>query len=360
MSLGTHHILLPDQSKRIARARQFGELAAIHRELAEVVRAAAEWDAFARLTGPVSDSHEQITRQVIRLSVEKTAASGMGEPPVPYAFVLFGSGGRKEQALISDQDNGLIYQMPDGLDANERERIHRYFERLADVIVHGMEAVGYPPCRGNVICSNPRWRGTPAQWKAAFDNWRDVPSWEHVRYLLMAGDARLLVGDPALFAEVKEHYHQTLADHPELIPRLVSNTLYHRVPLGWFGRLLVEIQGKYSGAVNIKNGVYLPFVNCVRLWSLVAGIRLTPTLERLDALRERQIWPEELCRDVEQQFRNILTLRLIAPLHWQDGDYDSNSYLKLSKAPHELRAALQAMMRLALRLQSLTSSRYMR
>ena len=35
---------------------------------------------------------------------------GFGKPPVPYAFILFGSGGRSEQTLWSDQDNGLIYE----------------------------------------------------------------------------------------------------------------------------------------------------------------------------------------------------------------------------------------------------------
>ena len=93
---------------------------------------------------------------------------GYGKPPVPYAFILFGSGGRSEQTLWSDQDNGLF--MRNSEDAYGRG-IRSYFDKL----VHRYSStvwmyLGYPPCEGNVISSNPQWRKSLA-WVHGNDDW---------------------------------------------------------------------------------------------------------------------------------------------------------------------------------------------
>jgi CBS domain-containing protein len=299
--------------------------------------------------------HDRLIRQSVELSVRKLEEMGLGRPPVPYAFLLFGSGGRQEQALVSDQDNGLVYQLPPHLNKGEREEVHKYFHLFGASIVQGLEEAGYPPCHGNVTCVHNRWRGSIEQWIALYDDWRNNPTWENARYLLLAGDARVLTGDASIFAPVEAHYYQQLINNPLLLSRLASNTLYHRVPLGWFGRITTEVQGRYRGAINLKNGVYLPFVNCVRHYALACGVRATTTLERAAALREKGIWPEEFSRSVEHHFRQLLGLRLLPPLHWQDEQYLSNSYIKLSELPKETLSTIKAAMKLALLLQKMTA-----
>ncbi|MCK9906611.1 DUF294 nucleotidyltransferase-like domain-containing protein, partial [Frankia sp. Cpl3] len=101
--------------------------------------------------------HDQIIRRSIQLSIRLLQSLGMGNPPVPYAFLQFGSGGRQEQGLVTDQDNGLVYYLPSGLSREEREQVDSYFHLLVASIVQGLEEAGYPPCQGNVICSNHRW-----------------------------------------------------------------------------------------------------------------------------------------------------------------------------------------------------------
>ncbi len=299
--------------------------------------------------------HDRIMRQCIQLSIQKLKDVGVGTPPVPYAFLLFGSGGRQEQALVSDQDNGLVYQLPPHLTEREREEVHTYFHLLGASIVQGLEEVGYPPCQGNVTCVHNRWRGSVENWIDMYSDWCGNPTWENARYLLLAGDARVLCGDLAVYTPVMTHYYQQVVNNPLLMSRLVSNTLYHRVPLGWFGRIVTEVQGRYRGAINLKNGVYLPFVNCVRHYALSCGIRATSTLERISALCEKGIWPEEFARSVEHHFRLLLGLRLLPPLHWSDDHYLSNSYIKLSELPGDTLSTLKTAMKLALLLQKMTA-----
>lgn len=279
----------------------------------------------------------------------------MGKPPVPYAFLLFGSGGRKEQSLVSDQDHGLVYALPPGLDDDQAERIHRFFADLADILVTGLAEAGYPPCLGNVISSNPRWRQSLDNWKKQMDEWRDDPTWENVRYLLMVADARMIYGDAKLFEEFALHFHDCILRQPLITDRLVSNTLYHRVPLGWFGNIYKEVHGVYQGAINIKNGLYLPLVNCIRLMALINGSHSTSTLDRIQYLREQDLLPEALCRDIDLYFRFALSLRVIVCNQWHDTRYLSNSYLKTTDLPKETMLMLRQAMRTAILLQKKTA-----
>ena len=66
----------------------------------------------------LNEAHDAIIRRAIRLAQNELARIGKGLPPVPFAYVLFGSGGRREQTLLSDQDSGIIFADP----ADEAER----------------------------------------------------------------------------------------------------------------------------------------------------------------------------------------------------------------------------------------------
>lgn len=299
--------------------------------------------------------HDRVIARCLQLSTLTLERQGMGKPPVPFALLLFGSGGRREQAFVSDQDHGLIYYLPAQSTHEQIEQIVYYFSELATTFVTGLEEAGYPPCHGNVVCTNERWRHSLDGWKAQLDSWYDDPSWENMRHLLMVSDARCIAGDLQVFQQFSFHLHHLLQKQPRLTERLVSNTLHHRVPLGWFGHIYKEAHGKYQGAVNIKNGLYLPFVNSVRLWALVNGANATSTLERLQFLEQHAIWPKALCQEVAKCFRFALSLRLLACNQWRDGDYMSYSYLKSDSLSKESWHLLRQAMRTALDLQKKTA-----
>ncbi|MGC5325897.1 DUF294 nucleotidyltransferase-like domain-containing protein [Brevibacillus sp. SYSU BS000544] len=348
--MDAHHTLLADNLDYIKNIESFEELGAIRRL----------W--LQKCKGQIDDInlvHSLISRQCILLSISKTAAYGMGDsPPVPYAFLLFGSGGRKEQTLMSDQDNGLIYQVPEWFSTAEQDEVHRYFQQLTHELTLGLSITGYPPCEGNVMSSNPRWRGPCSHWNHLISSWCEEPTWENVRHLLLLSDARLLIGDESIYKEFRDTFFQETSQSPFLLSRFVSNTLHHQVPLGWFGRLLPEINGKYRGAVNIKNGVYLPFVNCIRLFAIAHNIRHTPTLERLHCLSEMSVWNSVLCQSIHHHFTEVVNLRILASQQWEDGLYQSNSYLKLTDLTKLQRSTLKDAMKLALQLQQMTTRAY--
>jgi CBS domain-containing protein len=72
------------------------------------------------------------------------AEADLGMPPAPYAWIAFGSEGRMEQTLLTDQDNALVHG---GVAADEP-----YFAALAERANTDLEAAGFPrqepPLRG--------------------------------------------------------------------------------------------------------------------------------------------------------------------------------------------------------------------
>ena len=60
-------------------------------------------DAVA-IAGFVARINDVLTHRLLRW-----AEADLGEPPAPYAWLVFGSEGRMEQTLLTDQDNALVY-----------------------------------------------------------------------------------------------------------------------------------------------------------------------------------------------------------------------------------------------------------
>jgi len=82
-------------------------------------------------------------------------ATGCTSPPVPYALVMLGSGGRGESLLYSDQDHALILgDYPE----SEHLRVIEFFHLLATRLIQTLAAAGFPPDKNHVMASNPSWR----------------------------------------------------------------------------------------------------------------------------------------------------------------------------------------------------------
>ena len=93
---------------------------------------------------------------------------GWGGPPVPFCLIIMGSGGRGENFLYPDQDNGFIL---DDYPDSDHTRIDRYFIELAERFNKDLDVVGFPLCRGHVMACNPLWRKTRSQWREQIQHW---------------------------------------------------------------------------------------------------------------------------------------------------------------------------------------------
>ncbi|MFF2018188.1 DUF294 nucleotidyltransferase-like domain-containing protein [Paenibacillus sp. NPDC058177] len=296
----------------------------------------------------VNAMHDLIAKAAVQICEAQMREAGYGPPPCAYSFIVFGSAGRQEATLWSDQDNGLIVDgEPDGAK-------NRYFEVFGTLLSDVLEEAGYEKCEGKVMCSEPMWRKTLQEWKEQLEGWRSQLEWEPVRYLIIASDMRHVAGNAELSAQWLKAYHEGFIDNEKLSTAVLRNTVRHKATLNLLGQVLTERFGDYAGGFDIKYGMYIPLVNSVRHLSLSHGIQESATLNRLTELE--QLGQYDYLVDIRTAFLTALRMRSNTPYITQNGlllssDYISEQDLKNKQLMSELRGSLLLVRRIHRALQ---------
>lgn len=276
--------------KRVERMRSrdglrgyAGDLA---RMVATLVKSGLPATQIARLVSHLNDA------LVRRLLV--WAERDLGPPPCPYAFLVFGSEGRFEQTLLTDQDNALVFRDDD-------EAARSYFRRLAHKVVTDLVDAGFPPCPGGYMATNHA--GPLSEWVARFSAWIDTPKAEAVLAAGIFFDHRSAGGglDLAPLAEVLERARR----NAPFLSSLARGAIAFRPPLGAFRRLELE-----NGGVDLKKGGIAPIQGLARVWALDAGLRATPTVDRLRGAVAAGLLDAETGEALEEAYVFLLGLRL--------------------------------------------------
>jgi signal-transduction protein with cAMP-binding, CBS, and nucleotidyltransferase domain len=221
-------------------------------------------------------------RHAIVRAITEMAGDGWGDPPVPFALIVMGSGGRGESSLHPDQDNGFILADYDDAD---HARIEAYFVPLAVRFTRLLDAIGFSLCVGNIMATNPVWRKRISEWRKQISLWLRKRTETQLLLSDVLLDFRHVWGDPALSSALRGHLTRAVAQNPTFIRDLFTIEAGHTAALGWFGRLRSERDKQdRSGMINLKLGGTLPLVEAARLLSLKAGVPATSTLARLDGL----------------------------------------------------------------------------
>ncbi|PWV99650.1 CBS domain-containing protein [Paenibacillus cellulosilyticus] len=297
----------------------------------------------------LNEAYDAMIRRAISLAEAHMARVGMGFPPVPYAYLLFGSGGRCEQTLSSDQDSGLVYE--DEPDVEKAEANRNYFAKLSRQVVLVLERLGFPRCEGNVLSDNPAWSMSLSSWNKQLDEWFEHPAWESVRYLLIVADGRCVYGDSLLLDRMQDHFFANMGKHPIIIGRMLENTMRHKVLVGIFGQLLKERYGEDTGSIDMKYGAYIPMVNAIRLMAIQQEIRNTSTLERMKALQKAGVLSDEDARSYSEAFLLFLQLRLMTTEKQEMGMYANNGKLAVRTLTRDTIEQLKRGLRIGKRLQ---------
>lgn len=254
----------------------------------------------------VASLNDAAAKRILRVVEQE-----LGPPPCPYAWIVFGSEGRMEQALLTDQDNALVH-------ADDGEEATHYFAQLATEVVAGLEKLGIPRCPGGFMAT--RWSMPVSTWKRQFLSWIETP------------DATALI-DAANFFDFRR-VHGTLdvatlddvileaGRHRLFLGRMAKNAVEFRPPLGLFRRIREQESG-----VDLKKGGIIPIVGIGRLYALELGILARGTVERLtEAARAGEGLSRDGAEVLRESFRLLLHLRLREQLRARrEGDRIDNS-----------------------------------
>lgn len=245
----------------------------------------------------------------------------LGPPPSPYAFIVFGSEGRMEQALLTDQDNALIFS--DEALANGGSG-DGYFRALGERVVEGLVRAGVPPCPGGYMAT--RWCHPLSAFVERFRAYLATPSAEALLESSILFDFRRVHG--TLDLEPLEALLRAAPDHPVFLMHLARTALSFEPPLSPLRR----IQGGERG-VDLKRGGLAPIVGLARLYALAAGSPARSTLARLAAAEEARTLSRQGAATLAEAFRFLLGLRLRAQLRAVSGGRPPDNFLQLDDLP---------------------------
>ncbi|MBM7587509.1 CBS domain-containing protein [Bacillus pakistanensis] len=272
-------------------------------------------------TDELNHFHDSVMKKLFVMALNKVKED-LGPPPCRYSWFVMGSAGRFEQAIISDQDHGLIYEA-----ANEENS--NYFRMLGEEITKGLHTIGYPFCEGDVMSSNPLWCKSKQEWKVQLTEWLEEESFESVRFLLILYDARNLIGEDGGVKLLKQQIHEFIEKQPDFLNRLLVNTRHVKKSVGIFRQLLPETHGPYAGCMDLKHSAFFPFVNSIRLLAIKEKVGGTSTISRLEKLTGFPEYRKRL-EMYKEDFEKLLQYRLQYHKNITE-NYDDAHYLDVKK-----------------------------
>ena len=205
---------------------------------------------------------DALTRRLISLAIER-----YGEPPVPWAWLALGSAARQEQALHTDQDHALAYD----LQGRTREEVDPYFADLAEFVTAGFEDAGIPRCDGDAMAANSALRKSIEGWTDAYKGWMTDPGVEGSVLLSIVFDYRRVMGP--LDAEVPlDVLLRSCKRFPNFLRHLSRRALDEKPPTGFRKDLVVESKGQHAGRLDIKHKGIAIVGNLARAASIGAGL----------------------------------------------------------------------------------------
>ncbi|MBK8953650.1 MAG: hypothetical protein IPM85_16790 [Chitinophagaceae bacterium] len=174
------------------------------------------------ITGILTTFSDAVTVKVIEMAIRD-----YGHPPANFSFISLGSEGRKEETLLTDQDNALIIEdFP-----KEKETIViDYFTRLSLKINESLHHIGYAFCKGNIMAMNPKWCKPYSAWVKYFREWISTPEPQNLLEATIFFDFRTVYGDASLTDSLKEKIGQLIKENPVSLYHLAYNTVQLKTP----------------------------------------------------------------------------------------------------------------------------------
>ncbi|MCP4714813.1 MAG: PAS domain S-box protein, partial [Deltaproteobacteria bacterium] len=139
------------------------------------------------------------------------AVTELGLPPVRFSFLIFGSEGRNEQTLRTDQDNAIVYEDPLPEMAGA---VHEYFMQMGRMVCGWLDGAGYAYCDGDNMAQNQKWCQPLATWKKYFTAWISTADAEDLLQAKIFFDFRNGYGEQELTDELRMHLAEVIVKHP--------------------------------------------------------------------------------------------------------------------------------------------------
>jgi CBS domain-containing protein len=328
--------------ERIGQTVASVELGAVHDELNQL-----EMERFLKVQSvpalhrSCTEYRDRLAGRALELVATELAAAGVGSPPCPYALISMGSDGREEQTLITDQDYLIVYGDDGGQEADD------YFKQFAELLVERLAEMGFKKCTGDIMPSNPTWRGSFSQWKrklTAIVRYEFEDYAKNLMDLIVLSDARFVAGDAVLALKLIDLIRGLEQDYFQVLYGMAKAATEMRLALGFLKRLWTEGSGEHKGEFNLKLLAWAPLVMNVRILAINQGIPASSTLKRIELLVAEGSFSPTMGQGLTDAYhvltrhRILLQIKVIKRI--QDNSHYLNPYQLSTEEREQVRQSL--------------------
>ena len=251
----------------------------------------------------ISAINDAITKKVIEISLEEMKT----KPPAKFGWLALGSQGRKEQLLLTDQDNALVFE---DVSKEKYQSTKVYFLKLGKTVSDKLNTVGFEFCPADMMASNEKWCMSLTEWKQQFENWITHPDVDKIMLCTIFFDYDLIYGDKELVEEMSDSIFKSIDKYEIFLNFLGLNALKNPPPLSFFRQFLVEDSGEHKDQFDIKARAMMPLVDSARLLVLSKNIKdYNNTILRFEKLAQMEPQNNDLYMSCIDAFKILLRFR---------------------------------------------------
>lgn len=290
--------------KQCKRALKSSDLKEVRQKLSDLIQHSLDKNVpIHHITSIVGEINLAITTRAIELAIEKIG----NPPPVPFAWMNMGSQGRKEQLLMTDQDNAIVFA---DVPQEQYDAVKQYFLELAEKVTKTLNKVGYIYCPAEMMASNPLWCKSLTDWQNLFKGWINTPGEKGILLCTIFFDYDFVFGDETLVDAISKTINEETNDNQLFFAYLGADALKNPPPLGFFRQFLVENDGEHKDTFDVKGRALMPLIDAARILSLSKGIKnVSNTLSRYTKLAEIEPQNASIYEACADAFSELLKFR---------------------------------------------------
>jgi CBS domain-containing protein len=239
-------------------------------------------------------------RRVLELNLMKN------DPGIPFTWLTFGSEGRQEQTLLTDQDNGILFVTPEGMTEDQvREKLLPFAEKVNKELAE----CGFTLCKGNIMASNPKLCLSADEWDEWFLRFIESSTPQNLVYSSIFLDMRAIFGDRAPLENLLDKVLTRIHKNALFQKMLAGNAITRKPPLTIFRNFRYAPDGDRK-SLDLKRQGLAPFVETARVFALANGVAAANTLERMDQLAKNGVFDPKDANAWKEAYSLIQAIRM--------------------------------------------------
>lgn len=301
--------------EEVRTVKSFSGLEALSKRLASIATDALERNHYAsKSVRVISEFHLALQRRCVELTLQEMVNSGEGKPPVTFALLIMGSGGRREMMLKPDQDSGIIIG---GSSEVVGKNARSWFQGFTERLNQHLEQIGYTLCPDDIMAKYSLCHMTLDEWREKISQVTTMPTKEAARWVKVLLDLDTLYGDKDLTESLRGLVLAGVQDKAKLVKMMVADNAEWRPPLGFFNQLIpmgffnTEGGASAKGKIDIKfNGLRI-LADIVRIYTFEADIRHRNTIDRIRGLVRQGVLSVEYANSLKASYEALLEMLLV-------------------------------------------------